>query len=258
GVVPVVEYTANPRLSPSPYGGGVAEFEQVIDIQNRINETVFGRLLAMHFSAFRQKWATGLDIPKDENGAPIEPFNAAVGKLWATASENVKFGEFGEHTLTNYLAAAEADVQHLAAISKTPPHYLLGKMINISGDALKAAETGLVSKCSRHKRFFGESHEEVARLMVKAWQPDDPRSLDVTCETIWRDTESRSEAERVDALVKLASIGVPREVLWERIPGVTQTEIARWKNMAAEEAAVQALATITSNVAQEPPVPVGG
>jgi len=231
-VVPVVEFRANPRLYPAPYGGGVAEFEQVIDIQDRINETVFGRLLATHFSAFKQKWATGIEIPTDDNGNEIEPFDAAVSKLWVTKNPDVKFGEFSEHDLANYINAAEADIQHLAAITKTPPHYLLGKMVNLSGDALKAAETGLISKLSRHKRFFGESHEEVARLAVKAWKPDDPRAEDVTAEVIWRDTESRSFAETVDGLLKLASIGVPREALWERIPGVTQTEIDRWRDLA--------------------------
>lgn len=260
GSVPVVEFSANPRLAPSPYGGGVAEFEEALDIQDRINETVFGRLLAMHFSAFRQKWATGLEVPKDEQGKAVEPYKTAVQKLWTAKNKDVRFGEFAEHNLKNYLESAEADVQHLAAITKTPPHYLLGKMANLSGDALKAAETGLVSKVGRHQRFFGESWEEVARLGVAAQDPTDARALDVRAEVIWRDTESRSEAERVDALVKLSTIGVPREVLWGRIPGVTQTEVERWKAMAAEEAATAALAAITTAVPQEEapaPEPVG-
>lgn len=255
GVVPVVEYRANPKLRPAPYGGGTAEFAGVLDIVDRVNETVFGRLMAMHFSAFRQKWATGIDIPKNEAGEAIEPFDSAVSKLWATSSEKVSFGEFGEHSLTNYLEAAEADIQHLAAITKTPPHYLLGKMVNIPADGMKMAETGLVSKVRRHQRFLGESHEEVARLMVKAWNPDDDRANDVTAEVIWRDCESRSEAERVDALVKLSTLGVPRRALWERIPGVTQQQLDQWEVEAAAEDARKALATLTTQVPQETPPP---
>lgn len=252
GVVPVVEFAANPRLKPSPFGGGFAEFECVIDIQDRLNETVFGRLLATHFSAFRQKWATGLEIPTDENGRPVQPFDAALDKLWVAEGEAAKFGEFGEHSLSNYLAAADADIQHMAAISKTPPHYLLGKMANLAADSLKSAETGLISKVGRHKRFFGESHEEVARLSIKAHDPNDPRAGDVQAEVIWRDTESRSEAERVDAVVKMVAIGVPEEVAWQRW-GATQTEISMWKAM---KVADQLLSPVTDMGAAPAPVPV--
>lgn len=251
GEVSVVEYAANPRLAPRPFGGGVAEFEEAVEIQDRINETVFGRLLAMHFSAFRQKWATGLSVPKDEHGNPIEPFNASLQKLWIAPNPESRFGDFSEHNLENYLKAAEADVQHLAAITHTPPHYLLGQMVNIPAEGMRVAETGLISKVRRHQRFFGESHEDVARLAIKAHRLDDPRADDVTCEVVWRDPETRSDAERVDALVKLATIGVPRRALWERIPGVTQTELDRWETLAGEEAARQALATITTSVPQE-------
>ena len=260
GVVPVVEYRANPRLRPAPYGGGCAEFEGVLDIQDRLNETMFGRLMATHYSAFRQRWVTGYAIPKDPvTGEAQEPWSAAINRLWSASSSEVKFGEFSEHSLTNYLEAVDADIQHLAAITKTPPHYLLGKMANLSGDALKAAETGLISKVRRHQRFFGEAHEEVARLMIRANDDTDVRADDTSCEVIWRDTESRSEAERVDALVKLQTIGVPNRALWERIPGVTQTEIDRWAKDATTQAVMQGLATITTQVPQEtPPAPAGG
>lgn len=229
GVVPIIELRANPRNVSSPYGGGVAEHEMVIDIQDRINETVFGRLMATHFAAFKQKWATGIDIPVDDKGKPVDTLQASIAKVWMSEDPDAKFGEFSESDIRQYVEAAAADVQHLAAISKTPPHYLLGQMVNISGDALKAAETGLTSKVSRHKRFFGEAWEEIARLAIFANDPNDVRAADVTAQVVWKDSESRSEAERVDALVKLATLGVPVEALWERIPGVTQTEIGQWR-----------------------------
>src|SRR5690606_30459609 len=43
GVVPVVEFRANPRSRPAPYGGGRSEFETVLSIQDRINKTAFDR-----------------------------------------------------------------------------------------------------------------------------------------------------------------------------------------------------------------------
>ncbi|KOX37522.1 hypothetical protein ADL07_04115, partial [Streptomyces sp. NRRL F-4707] len=49
-------------------------------------------------------------------------------------------------------------------------------------------------------------------------------------ETIWRNPEFRTEGELVDALVKMSTLGVPNEALWERW-GASQTEIAQWSQL---------------------------
>lgn len=230
GVVPIVEFQANPRLKPSRYGGGLAEFEGVLDIQDRINETVFGRLVSTHYHAFPQKWVTGMDIPTDDSGTPIEPFQSAIDRLLAVEEPDAKFGTFPEATLTGYLSGVEADVKHLAAISKTPPHYLLGEMVNISADALKAAEIGLVSKVRRHQLYMGEAWEEVGRLAMLC-KGDQKKGTDPMLEVIWRDPESRSDAQVIDGLVKLGSapISLPRSEIWARVPGATPRMIAGWE-----------------------------
>ena len=63
-----------------------------------------------------------------------------------------------------------------------------------------------------------------------------PAAADVGAEVVWRDFETRSEGQRVDALVKMRTLGVPLEVLWERW-GASPQEIERWKAIAATEAA---------------------
>jgi hypothetical protein len=56
---------------------------------------------------------------------------------------------------------------------------------------------------------------------------------DTSAQVIWRDTEARSLASTVDALGKLVTmLGVPPQALWERIPGVTQQDVERWKGEA--------------------------
>jgi hypothetical protein len=222
GVVPIVELENKTRVGKPPK----AEISTtVISIQKRINRTLFGRMLATEFAAFRQRWATGMEIPEDENGDQVEPFKAAVDRLWISEDPDTKFGEFSESDLNGYIRAIEADVQHLAAVTHTPPHYVLGNMVNISGDALKAAEAGLISKCRSRQTTFGERWEEIIRLALKA--VDDKRADDQSCAVVWRDPEYRTEGELVDALVKMASLGVPRSVLWSRW-GATPTDIERW------------------------------
>ena len=50
-------------------------------------------------------------------------------------------------------------------------------------------------------------------------------------QTLWRDPENRSMGEVVDAQVKLRTIGVPLEILWERA-GFTPQEVERMKRLA--------------------------
>lgn len=222
GVVSLFEFANHPRMLE----GGVSELSDVTDIQDRINKTLIDRMMAQEFSAFRQRWVTGYDVPLDDKDQPIEPFKAAVDRLWVAEDAEVKFGEFGATDITPYLKGVESDVQAVAARTRTPAQYLLAGMINISGDALKAAESGLVSKIKQRLRPMGETLEDVMRLaLTAAGHAPDP-----SMETIWHNPEYRTEGELVDALVKMATLGVPHEALWERW-GATQQEIARWKSM---------------------------
>ena len=229
GVVPLIPLVNRPRLR----GHGESEIADLIPIQNALNKTVMDMLVAAEYGAFRQKWATGIQIPEDpETHQPIEPFKSAVDRFLSTAVADAKFGEFSQTDLAPYVAAMETFIQHIASRSHTPPHYLLGQSGTFpSGESLKATETGLVAKARRKMRHFGEGWEEGERLAFRAL--GDPRGEIVDSETIWADPESRTEAEHVDALVKMGSLGVPNEVLWEKW-GASPQEIQRWKDIAAE------------------------
>lgn len=247
GALPVVPFT--PRLNDD--GTAIGEFEELTDVQDRINETIFGRLMATWFAAFRQKWATGLDVPENpETHQPVEPFDSAIDRLLWSADSETKFGDFGASDLSIYTAAEEHDIEkYIASPSQTPAHYLLGKMVNIPGDALKIAEGALVSKIRIRNDMVGESHEESMRLALKAW--DKPGADDMSLETIWKNPEFRTEGELVDSLVKMSSLGVPQEALWERW-GATPQEIARWKAMQDEQAARAAAGDIAALFGPKP------
>ncbi|MFJ4808500.1 phage portal protein [Streptomyces longwoodensis] len=227
-VVPLVEIPNRPDL----LGEAHSEVEDVLDIQDRINKTLIDRMMAQEFSAFRQRWMTGYEVPTDESGQPIEPFKAAVDRLWVIEDEGVKVGEFSATDLRPYLDSIESDVQHMAARTRTPAQYLLGKLSNVNGETLKATESGLVAKVRQRQRPLGEGVEEVARLALQA--AGDPRDLSAL-EVIWHNPEFRTEGELVDALVKMSTLGVPREALWERW-GASQTEIAQWREQADQQA----------------------
>jgi hypothetical protein len=236
GVVSLVEIIPQPRtLKP-----GRSELASACVIQDRINTTIFNRLVATDYGAFRQIWATGIkvarDVIKTEEGGEavrvVRPFDIGANRLLTNENPDGRFGAFTESTLRGYLDSVSQDVEHLAAITQTPPTYLLGHMVNLSADAIRAAEAGLVAKIEQRALHLGESWEEVMRLALRL--DKNPAADNLEAEVLWADFETRSEGQRVDALVKMATLGVPREILWEKW-GITPQEIERWKALAEQE-----------------------
>jgi hypothetical protein len=245
GVCPVVQFRNRWADAPDTRPHELGEIAPLMPIQDRINATTFDMLVAQSYSAFRQRWATGMQIPKDpKTGRPVETFQAAVDRIWATPSKDVKFGEFEQTNLDGYLKSREAGVKAMAAIAQVPPHFLLGGMVNISADALTAAESGLARKVHERQTIFGESWEQVFRLA--AWADGDHSSAeDTDARVIWHDAEARSLSQTVDALGKLSQmLGVPAEALWERVPGVTSFDVSMWRKIKAESDTYDAAAAL--------------
>jgi hypothetical protein len=223
--VPIVPFPNRPDMK----GRGYSEIAGVTDIQDRINATLFGRMLATEYAAAPQRWVTGMQLEEDDQGNPKLPFEVAFDRVWVDGNPETKFGQFDESDLAGYIKGVEQDIQHLAAITRTPPHYLLGQSGAFpSGESLKSTETGLVAKTTRQERYYGESWEDVVRLGFKVLGDD--RQNDLEAETIWKDPEARTEGEHVDAALKKRGINVPDRQLWEDI-GYTPRQIARFEEL---------------------------
>ena len=234
--VPVVEFANRPSIT----GRAVAEFEDVIDIQNRINQTLLHRLVAEKFGAFRQTAVLNLEFDEDDDGNPVAPdLPSDPGVAWLLQGENLSMWQSAQTSTKDILSGVESDIRDLAAITRTPPHYLLNSIVNASGDALKSAETGLVAKVREHTGQAGESWEQVIHLAhVIAGTPDAPDVA--TLETIWADPESRSLSELYDAAVKATSAGVPWRSVMEML-GKTPQEIDRMESDRMSDAMVASL-----------------
>jgi hypothetical protein len=230
GYCPVVRFLNRYDLD----GHVVGEVQPLIPLQDQINFTTFGLLMAQQYAAFRQRWVTGMAIPEDDKGQAIEPLNVAVNRLLVAEDPDTKFGEFGQTDLGGYIESRESTLRHLATISQVPPHNLLGQMANLSAEALAAAEAGQSRKIAERKASFGESWEQVLR-MGAAFSGDFESANDMGAQVVWRDTEARSLSSTVDALGKLAQmLGVPPQELWDQIPGVSAQDVERWRATAAE------------------------
>lgn len=223
GLVPLVPLMVNPDTRHT----GRSDLLPVEPIQDRINQTTFDRMVAQHYSSFQQVVGIGVEPEYDpETNQPVNPLKRNPAQTWLIeAGGDVK--TIDPANLDEMIKAVDQDVAAMARVAAVPPSYLSSKMEFPSGDAIKFAEKRLVEKCRRRTRQLGGGYELTMRYaFAAAGELERARVVDV--ETIWRDVEIRTEGELVDALVKMSTLGVPQEVLWERW-GASQVEIARWR-----------------------------
>jgi hypothetical protein len=213
--------------------------------------------VAQTYSASPQKWAVGLTLPVGPNGQPITDIRAFAKALWATSDPDAKFGSLPEANLNNIVHAIEQCLRTYGLMTQTPPHYLLGDLVNLSAEALLAADTSLAKKTGDRQTLYGEAWEQVFRLGGVA-MGDDAAANDTDAQVWWRDTEPRSIAQQVDALGKLATmLQVPVQALWEEVPGMTGGTLQRWRMEAARQRLQDQLAQRQLQAQAPPPQPGG-
>lgn len=256
GVTPVVRFV---NAGADLDDGAVGEVEPLIEMQDQLDNTTYGLLIAQQFQAFRQRWVTGMTIEQDANGADREPFNAGVDRVFQAESVDTKFGEFGETELKGYLDSRQSTLRIISAKAQLAPHALLVSdgVSNLSAEALAALEAAQQRKTGEQKTSFGESVEQMLRLASKA-SGDSAGWDDTSAQVVWRDTESRSLAQVADALGKLATmLAIPPQALWGRIPGVTQQDLDIWEKLAKQEVGMDAGIVSPNGQPQMPMAPTG-
>lgn len=222
GECPVVRFKSTEDLDAEIVG----DVEPLFALQDQINVTTFSLLVAQHYGAHRQRYIIGWLAESEE-----QALKASAQKLWTFDDDpdDIKIGEFDQTQLDGYIDSREATLRHLATISQTPVHELLGSLANLSAEALAAARDSHNRKLEERKTMFGESWEQVLELVAVI----DGYPVDRGAWVRWRDMEARSLAQTADALGKLVQmLGVPAEALWERVPGVSQQEVDAWKEAA--------------------------
>lgn len=223
GVVPVIRFRNLEDLDDDQIG----EVEPLMSTVDQIDVTTFELLVAQHFQSFRQRYIMGWTAKSEE-----DKIKTGASRYLTFEDKEVKVGEFGEVNLGGYLDSRSASIENLATISQTPPHHLLGKLVNMSAEALVAADSGKQSKIRERQITVGESWEQTLGTAARAAG----QAVSDGAQVRWADTEARSLAQTVDALGKIATmLGVPAEELWERIPGVTQQDVERWKSVRKTE-----------------------
>ena len=243
GKVPLVELPNRPRLVGEPS----SDIQGTLAMQHAINLLWAQLFTSSDEATIGQRLIVGAEPPK------VPVLNAEGDSVGEKTLDLKKFRNDSVAFITDPTAkphqwqAAKLDVftdvieiavGHIAAQTRTPAHYLLigGTIANVSGDAMKALETGLVKRTHEKTQHFGRAIRDVFELVALA-RDDGAKAEQVRRgRVLWADIESRSDAQRADALLKKRDIGYPFEYLLE-LDGLGPDEVSRVVQLARNAAA---------------------
>jgi hypothetical protein len=242
GVVPMRELPNRPMLVDEPNTDGAG----TVALQDVVNLLWAHLLTASDFASLRQRVIMGAELPKipilDNNGQkvgerPVPLENFIQKRILWLEDPNAKISDWAAADLKAFTDVIEVAVGHIAAQTRTPAHYLIGKMVNLSGDAMAAAETGVVKKAQEKQLWYGAGIRGAAELIALARGETAKAKAMAAGRVLWADAESRNLAQLTDSLLKLRQIGFPFAFLAQRF-GLTPVEVAELVAMKKAEAAM--------------------
>lgn len=202
--VPVFHFANNADIGMP----GRSELEAAIPIQDGLNKSVLDMLVAMEFSAFRQRWIAGIDVQYDADGKAIPPFRSGVDRLWVATDPNSKFGDFEAAELDQFLKVKDSFRIDIASVTGTPLHYLMPHMRGQpSGETLKKSETRFLAKVRDRQSAFGQTWADIMEfaLMIER------HGNGIRLSTQWEDASPVSERERLENILLKKRIGLSGE-----------------------------------------------
>ncbi|MDR6117263.1 hypothetical protein QE370_000447 [Aeromicrobium sp. SORGH_AS981] len=271
GVNPLGECPFTPlSLNADANGDLYPSIVPLIPQQDALNTIRFNTLLAMQFSAYRQRVFTAYDpVIKDEDGKIVWQKNAdgtikldtqgqpmpllsspgriGVDRALVFPGKDTRVFDLPESDLNNYVVVLQEFLTQLFATGQIPPQYLLNKMANLSGDAMAGAESTLQALISDIWQVVDDALVDHARKLTRAAG----QSVGKGHTVVRGDGEVRSFAQMIDAIVKLVQVGLPRQSAFEMVPGATPWVVEDWMKLAEQEARSPYLQTLDAKDAAD-------
>jgi hypothetical protein len=243
GKVPLVELPNKPRLLGEP----LSDISIALSWQYAINLLWAQTFAVADEATIGQRLVIGAEMPTvpilDESGnevgeKPLDLKKWRKDRIGWLEDPTAKAHEWKPAELDPFTKVIETGVGHVAAQTRTPAHYLMigGTFANVSADAMKALETGLVKRTLEKTQHFGRALRDVFELIALV-QDDRAKAERVRgALVLWKDVENRSDAQVSDAALKDSQIGLPLRYILERRYNLSPAEIERVMAMRAEEA----------------------
>ena len=141
---------------------GESELRAAIAPQDVLNRVLHSMVMASEFSAFKVSWSIGMAIEKqgitpgsvinlfisDEDGKPAASLTAEQIEFLKA----VRVGEFSATDIQQYVSQMDHLIRQISQVTQTPIYGVTVEGGNLSGEALKQLEVGLVGKIRRFQR----------------------------------------------------------------------------------------------------------
>jgi hypothetical protein len=214
GACPVVRFRDRMLLEGEEIFGII---EPLMTIQERVDESVFGGMVAGYYAAFRQRYIAGW-VPKSEQ----EALEAAANTVWTFKDVQTKVGSVDATDPKNYIDPKNAAKLDMAAIAQVSPGALGTQGIsNVSGDVMDGLQTGQDRRAAEVTTSFGESYEQLFRGSAHM-TGDAEGAEDFSAEVRWKNATAVKLSTATDALGKwVAQLGVNEELARKLLPGWT-------------------------------------
>lgn len=228
-VTPVVRFAGEVDTEGRVEG----EVERLVPIQSAIDQAKFDLQMTQTFSSFKIRYATGMAAPDGDEEADRVKLVLAQDRILMSENPESKFGTLDGTELLGYIESGKASKQELATIAQVSPKAIVGAQANTANgaEAQAADEASTMRKLSDFETVFSPAIGQLNRL-TGGLAGIEGAGADYDGRCTWRDSEIRSLAQIADAVAKLADdkLGIPREALWEMLPGVTPEKVKAWKS----------------------------
>jgi hypothetical protein len=238
GEIPLVEFRNQTLLDNAP----LTDIGMVEDMQDAVNVVWAYLLNGLDWATLPGRLILGgdelVEPVYDSNGTqigekPVELDKQVNERILQITGDNVKAAEWSSANITAFLPVIQKAVEHIAAETRTPGHYLLTSA-EVPATGYEVAEAGLVSKTTDRIGYLKGGIRKLARL-ASIMEGDDATANILESSTVsFASPLYRNEAQQADAMTKYQKLGYPLQWIAERM-GLSPAEIERVMAMKRDE-----------------------
>ena len=238
--IPLREFRNQMLLDNAP----ISDIAHVESMQDTVNVVWAYLLNALDYASLPARVILGgdplVEPVYNEEGQqvvekPIELDKQVLERIYQFTGDNVNLGEWSSSNLNVFIPVIEKAVEHIAAETRTPGHYLLTNA-EVPATGYEVAEAGLVSKTIERISFLKSPIRDICSIAMR--YENDVAEADIIADSKvqFATPQYRSETLMADAMLKYKQLGFPIQWVAEQM-GQSSDEVQRIMRMRADEMA---------------------